>query len=864
MKPNFALKLSHDGIRLLHRTARGWLVLGDVQLDDPALSETLGYLRTTALGLEPHGMRTKLLIPNSEIRYTEIKAPGPTEEDRQTQLREGLDGLTPYAVDELVFDWSGSGTRLQVAAVARETLQEAEDFARKHRLNPLCFAATPETGTFTGEPFFGESSIAASVLPDGATLERDTQPVRIVGHAELPDAPASDAEDAGPAPDPAKGRKATKAGAAASTGKTPDPAASPSDKAAPDTAAPASPAANGGTGNTGDVAPGFTSRRKPAERTGTGTPAPKAARAPAPPKPAAPPRDAAKSPVRRLLSRLNADRTDTVVARADPAPPSETGAGRISLRLPPQATANGSGDDKPAKAPADAAARQPLAGEGGTSSEAEAMTVFGARRSQVRAAAARRRWALGGLVVLLVAAGAAWGGYHWWQTRQDAAAVVPQAPAEDAASGPDGAEIAEAVPEQPEPDGESPAPDAPEGPRPAQAPDADAQAAAPGPEQAPTPERTAPVAPADTPETAPGSDGRDFGIEDALNEALAPATTDAPDPQQTDPQQTDPGTETVAAAGPTVESSAPQPPDPTRADRLRALRTRLGDPAVPSLDAIGLPEAPGSRPDRPAALLPPPPFGTTYELNARGLVVPTPEGALSPQGLRIVEGAPPVTPAPRQEALPGAVPVSGTDDPTVGAIRPRPRPEGAPDTAPEDAPDADAAQTPPDGDDQAARDTTTGSTIDLATTPPERPDELADVAETATSALAAARTPRPVRRPAGFADSEAVRQARAAAEPAQGTPLASVPSDQPTLPATASVARAATQGDAINLRDMNLIGVFGTESDRRALVRLANGQMRRVGVGDRLDGGRVAAIGAAELRYIKNGRSMVLRVGEES
>lgn len=75
------------------------------------------------------------------------------------------------------------------------------------------------------------------------------------------------------------------------------------------------------------------------------------------------------------------------------------------------------------------------------------------------------------------------------------------------------------------------------------------------------------------------------------------------------------------------------------------------------------------------------------------------------------------------------------------------------------------------------------------------------------------------------------------------------------------MAQQATQARAINLRRVNLIGVFGTPNDRRALVRLSNGQVMRVQVGDRLDGGQVSAIGEDELRYVKNGRNEILRIG---
>ncbi len=191
MKPSFALNFTQDGIGLLHRTARGWLLLGEAAINDPALSDSLGYLRATALGLEPRGIATKLIIPNSEILYTNIEAPGPEAAKRRTQIQRGLEGLTPYPTEDLVFDWSGSGPVVQVAVVARETLAEAEAFARENRFNPLSFVAIPGAGAFDGEPFFGPTSQAAASLPHGEKLERDRTPVRIIGGGDSAAVPAS-------------------------------------------------------------------------------------------------------------------------------------------------------------------------------------------------------------------------------------------------------------------------------------------------------------------------------------------------------------------------------------------------------------------------------------------------------------------------------------------------------------------------------------------------------------------------------------------------------------------------------------------------------------------------------------------------
>ena len=184
MKPSFALQFTDTGIILLHRTGRGWLPLGDAAVDDPALGDNLGYLRATALGLEPQGITSKLVIPNDQVLYTKVDAPGPEAGKRRNQIRRALEGRTPYSVDELVFDWSGTGPEVMVAVIARDTLAEAEAFAASHRFNPMSFVALPDPAEFEGEPFFGPSAYAATALSEGDKVERDRAAMRIIARGD--------------------------------------------------------------------------------------------------------------------------------------------------------------------------------------------------------------------------------------------------------------------------------------------------------------------------------------------------------------------------------------------------------------------------------------------------------------------------------------------------------------------------------------------------------------------------------------------------------------------------------------------------------------------------------------------------------
>ena len=101
----------------------------------------------------------------------------------------------------------------------------------------------------------------------------------------------------------------------------------------------------------------------------------------------------------------------------------------------------------------------------------------------------------------------------------------------------------------------------------------------------------------------------------------------------------------------------------------------------------------------------------------------------------------------------------------------------------------------------------------------------------------------------------AVRVALALRDDAEPEPE---PAPRLSIPSSASVARQATIENAIRLNKVNLVGVYGTAADRRALVRLPSGRYVKVKVGDRVDGGTVAQITDDELFYKKGRRTLSL------
>ncbi|MEL7132194.1 MAG: hypothetical protein AAGK77_07270, partial [Pseudomonadota bacterium] len=202
MKPDFALSLSFDGIRLLRRAAGGWREVGAVDIATADLNGDLAALRETAAQAHHGLVQTKLIIPDDQIKYLTIDTGEIEDAARRVAARAALEGATPYAVDALAFDISADGNTTHIAAVARDTLAEAESFAVEHDFHPLSFVAAPEADGFLGEPFFGQTAHADDILPDDTKVTPDGIRVVVIAH-ETPPPPENSVEAAPPpVPDP--------------------------------------------------------------------------------------------------------------------------------------------------------------------------------------------------------------------------------------------------------------------------------------------------------------------------------------------------------------------------------------------------------------------------------------------------------------------------------------------------------------------------------------------------------------------------------------------------------------------------------------------------------------------------------------
>jgi type IV pilus biogenesis protein PilP len=139
--------------------------------------------------------------------------------------------------------------------------------------------------------------------------------------------------------------------------------------------------------------------------------------------------------------------------------------------------------------------------------------------------------------------------------------------------------------------------------------------------------------------------------------------------------------------------------------------------------------------------------------------------------------------------------------------------------------------------------------------PASRPRDFSAAVEAAVAA--AVREPAPVEEAAPTEVAAAAPEAKPEEIAEQDEPEAKA---APSIPTKASVAKQATYANAINLSKINLIGTYGTDSRRYALIRQANGKYKKVKVGDKIDGGTVKAITDTEVRYQKGGRLLSLKL----
>ncbi len=921
MTPEFALSLSIDAIVLLIRGDGGWHHVGSVSPEVADLDAEMARLRDRAEALcSAPPLRCKLVLPDAQIRYLSLETGVMARADRLTAARKALEGATPYPVSALAFDVSAEGPLTHVAAVARETLDEAESFAVEHGFGPLAFVASPAAHPFVGEPFFGPSRVGRGLdlkgeaqavidlgpMPQTAPESAQTVPASSEAvdlgqaHLEPPETKAALEIPPASAPEPEHGSAAmsdaeqeadlqaptegTRAPAPVSgTDPLPDATSTPghgSRQALPSAPPPLTePAARTATAaQQGDAeaipatseasdeaAVGFSSRRKPGQND------PISAQRESPVQDHAP----------RLLLSVPSSRGATAPVST------ERTASRAALPAAPNLSI-------PVPLLAHTTSAPPKAAQDRPTAQRVAGPPAGDISNMPQARPLRSRPARIGLLAAGFALASALGAYAVVQHLPELWSDLKRADlvgAEDPVATPI---LARAEGPTIPADFVSPASEVTPSAVPADkaassfalpgdglsGTDAAVLDALAAPETLTVVDETQPVAGQDlviaslpAPRSLANDDPDLPLIDEDQPEILDPeALADGVSPE--DPQDTvahpDAGADLLSA--PAAQVSALEEAAHYAATGIwQRVPEITGTPALIDLedvyvasidrtdlsqDAVALPAQTDLETDLPfGAISSPTAAGRQFDLDERGLVKASRDGTLNPDGILIYSGRPIKTP-PKTPQRPSAADLAATEAKErlawLSAVRPRTRPgdlvaqservqlggvvrseplSKRPRTRPESLKTEEQESQP-----------ATAQAVAVASKPRARPTNFANIVDRAQRTTAPAQT-------------ETAAPTRTAAVATAAEAPVSV---SPSIPSSASVARQATMERAINLRHINLIGVYGKPSDRRALVRLPSGRYVKVKVGDKIDGGRIVAIGDSQLQYQKGGRNTTL------
>ncbi len=148
MTINLALFLSPERIALAHRQDAGhWAILGETAFGASDMEAKLAGMRADAAKRVGEKCECLFILPDDQILYSLIDHP--LDEDLNSRdIESQLTRITPYAVDDLEYTYQRiADGHVAIATVAKDTLQEARQFAQTHGFGDAAFGATPAANT---------------------------------------------------------------------------------------------------------------------------------------------------------------------------------------------------------------------------------------------------------------------------------------------------------------------------------------------------------------------------------------------------------------------------------------------------------------------------------------------------------------------------------------------------------------------------------------------------------------------------------------------------------------------------------------------------------------------------------------------
>ena len=121
-------------------------------------------LSRKAEAMSGDGLSVALILPTEQIKFVSVACPNDADHITINEhILRTMDRATPYSMDELRIDHHLADGTLHVAAVALETLDEAEQFAKQYGFSPVACIARTDADTFPVEVFFGLSDAPSGI-----------------------------------------------------------------------------------------------------------------------------------------------------------------------------------------------------------------------------------------------------------------------------------------------------------------------------------------------------------------------------------------------------------------------------------------------------------------------------------------------------------------------------------------------------------------------------------------------------------------------------------------------------------------------------------------------------------------------------
>ncbi len=157
MQPVLALELSTDGI-LLHKLSYDgvWRRISAAALNDPFLPKKMVAMKQAARASQGRFFKNQIWLPPEQIKGLEVKLTAKDPDERQAEAEEIVRANPDFGDGDYIVQYGEEDVNgnVKIAAVNRETLQEANRFASGYGFGCEAFTSRDRIEGFYQQPYF--------------------------------------------------------------------------------------------------------------------------------------------------------------------------------------------------------------------------------------------------------------------------------------------------------------------------------------------------------------------------------------------------------------------------------------------------------------------------------------------------------------------------------------------------------------------------------------------------------------------------------------------------------------------------------------------------------------------------------------